>query len=102
MRYESFGHMLADLLHERGWSQAEYARKTGANQSFVSQVVRGVRKPPLRRLDAWATELGLAGTQLRQFIELGHLGHTSPVVREMVERLVRTSARKAKPPNSDG
>jgi transcriptional regulator with XRE-family HTH domain len=71
----------------KGLSQLAFAGRAGCNQSFVSQVIRGDRKPPLAQIDRWVSVLGLAGVERQTFIEAANLEHATPVLREMFRRL---------------
>ena len=55
-----FGEVLQGLLREKGWTQAEFARRCGFGTSYVSQVCRGVvDDPSLSRCQRMAEVLGV-------------------------------------------
>lgn len=92
----SFGAHLQSLLTERGLSGLGFARRVGTASSTISQISSGKRTPPLERMDAWATALGLKGAARARFIELAQLAHCpEPIAREYVrqqERLLELEA----------
>lgn len=93
MPFPRFGPLLARHLDEAGLSQSAFARATGSNQSFVSQVVRGIRKPPITKLPAWARSLRLRGEDRRDFIEAGELEHAPDAVQRRYRQLAAEVAR---------
>ncbi len=37
--------LIGDLIKEKGWSKAEFARKLGLNYSYLHRLLKGERKP---------------------------------------------------------
>lgn len=50
--------MLAEVIEREGLSQAEFARRVGASQKHVSQVLTGKAHAYQATLDYWAFVLG--------------------------------------------
>lgn len=61
----SFASAFNDLLNERGMSQADFARASGWQTSYVSQVSRGlVKDPSLTRAKTVANVFGVSLQEL--------------------------------------
>jgi transcriptional regulator with XRE-family HTH domain len=76
----TFGSLLARHLAVAGLSQRAFAVATRTPLSTVNAVIGGQRKPPKRRLAAWASALGLEGAEWDAFIVNGFLCHAPPEV----------------------
>lgn len=55
---ESFGEWLSEQLDERGWTQAELARRAYISQSTLNRIVNGMRQPGPDATQAIAKALG--------------------------------------------
>lgn len=64
--------------------------------SFVSRVLRGVRPPPLKALEAWARALDITADERDRFDELAALAHSPPMIRERFETMREKLAAKAR------
>ena len=56
---ENFIANVNDLLHRRGWSRAEFARRLGVTPGYVTQILNGHHEPGLRVVETWAATLGV-------------------------------------------
>lgn len=71
--------MLQARLDEKGWSLRDFAAKLDPRRStdslvgYVSKIVTGKVRPPLKQLDRWADHLRLDGAQRERFILLAKL-----------------------------
>ena len=84
--------MLADAIQAAGMTRLAFADKAGCSPSLVTEVIQGVRKPPLRHLDRWA-ELLLVSPEARLvFVRHGALTHAPAIVRSWIEELQLESA----------
>lgn len=57
------GDRVQSLLSDRGWSQAELARRAGCTRAAISNICRG-SDPSLTLLRRLAAELGVAESEL--------------------------------------
>jgi transcriptional regulator with XRE-family HTH domain len=102
---EPFGPLLQRLLDERGWSHRRFASEVGTGQGFISQVIRGVRTPPLVQLDRWMAALDMPMAQRPAFREAALLAHAPEEVRHLVADLrqalaARRRVRRTTPPRT--
>ncbi len=67
------------------WSQNEMSRQLDC--SWIAQIARNERPPPLDQLDGWADKLKLTGEDRDLFYELAWQKHSHEKIREVVERL---------------
>lgn len=81
-----FGPLLADYLTQRGWSIRAFARQVDHNPTFISQIIRGQRRPPLKRVDAWADQLDLSSQDRESFLDAAALAHAPARVHEIIAR----------------
>ncbi|KAA0222322.1 MAG: helix-turn-helix domain-containing protein [Planctomycetota bacterium] len=56
---ETFGQRVRRLRRRNRWTQAEFARRAGINQGFLSQIERDRKSPSAQTLDAMAVALGV-------------------------------------------
>jgi transcriptional regulator with XRE-family HTH domain len=63
------GSLLAQLLSARGLSQVAFAAKVGVSQSFVSQVVKGRKRPSPMDAARWTQVLELDDRDRMAFLE---------------------------------
>ena len=66
---EAFGRVLAELRHERGWSQERLGNESGAGRTFVSELERGKRGASIKTLFRLAPHLGVSPSELVHRIE---------------------------------
>ncbi|MEM1154563.1 MAG: helix-turn-helix transcriptional regulator [Pseudomonadota bacterium] len=59
-----FGQRVRALRRERGWSQEEFADRSGLHRTYVSSVERGVRNPTLTVIERLAAALQLSMAEL--------------------------------------
>jgi transcriptional regulator with XRE-family HTH domain len=88
-----FGEYLAAALTKAGHTQTSFAKKVGQEQSVISAVILGKRKPPLKHMSKWVDVLGKA-VDRAQFLELALLANCPVEIQELVEDL-RNQLRKA-------
>ncbi|MBD3754700.1 MAG: helix-turn-helix transcriptional regulator [Gammaproteobacteria bacterium] len=65
---KKFGKQLRALREERGWSQEEFADRSGLHRTYVSAVERGVRNPTLSVLERLAKALGIKLSELLEAV----------------------------------
>lgn len=87
---EILGQRVREALREVGLSQAEMARQSGVNQSFISQVCRGASLPSVHLLQA----LGRSGVSLHWLL----LGDGPMLCRDMPVQLGNESAQRPRRP----
>ncbi len=76
-----FGKILYACLVRKGLSVNEFAKRIGLTPSFISSVYGGRKPPPIDRLTEWADRLNLKGAERAAFVLIGHLEHSSPLVK---------------------
>jgi len=78
-----FSNNLGALLEREGLSQSAFARMVGGSQAQVSQVLRGVTKPPKdrKRLLRWADALRLEGQERERFLYEADLARSPATVQ---------------------
>ena len=59
IRKQEFGRRLQSLLAQRGWTQAEFARKVGIGRDSISTYIRGKTIPNVTTLEKMAKILQL-------------------------------------------
>jgi transcriptional regulator with XRE-family HTH domain len=62
-----FQDLFRSMLLSRKLSQSQFARLSGLSQGFINQVAKGLRPPPLERLNKWAIILGLNTPERNDF-----------------------------------
>jgi transcriptional regulator with XRE-family HTH domain len=78
---DDFALLFDRLLQARRISVRDFARRSGLAWSFIHRVRKGLRIPPLDRLEAWADLLALKGRERQRFLDLAHWSHIPPEVR---------------------
>jgi transcriptional regulator with XRE-family HTH domain len=73
--YTAFGKCLMDAILRNGISQRSFAERVGAVGPHVSQIVNGLRTPPLDRVAVWADALGITGQERQRFLDLAAIAH---------------------------
>jgi transcriptional regulator with XRE-family HTH domain len=61
---EAFGRHLRDLRKSRGWTQADFAEKTGFHHNYIGMAERGERNVSLKNLCTFAKALGISVSEL--------------------------------------
>jgi len=59
-----FSENVRELMAERGWTQLDLAEKLGVTQSYVSQILRGHRRPGLDSLELFAKAFRIKPSEL--------------------------------------
>lgn len=85
----AFGALLNRAIHARGLSQRGFAAKVGSTGPFISMIVRGQRRVPLERLDAWMRVLELEGVERQEFVVQADLSHCPIRIQRLVAQLRR-------------
>lgn len=85
-----FGTQLAAAITARGLTRFAFARQASCPVSLVSEVIRGRRKPPLARLEAWSRLLLATDAERLAFVRAGALVHAPEVVQCWVAELRAT------------
>lgn len=67
---KSFGEVVAHLIRQRGWSQADFARASGLSTGYVAQLVTGmIPNPTWSKACAIADALGVTLQEIRDLME---------------------------------
>ncbi|HEY6351497.1 MAG TPA: helix-turn-helix transcriptional regulator [Candidatus Angelobacter sp.] len=67
------------------YSLRAFAAFLGVDHSTLSQILRGVRRPPVRAVRAWGRKLGMGPEEVAVYIAAGHLA--DPSSSERMEQL---------------
>lgn len=66
----SFGEVVAHLLRQRGWSQAEFSRVSGLSTGYIAQLVTGmIPNPTWSKACTIADALGVTLQEIRDLME---------------------------------
>jgi transcriptional regulator with XRE-family HTH domain len=87
MASATFGALVTAHLERCALSQRAFAELVGMRQGQVNDLVRGRFPMPVRRIEAWADALGLAGDDRDRFREEALLTRAPTEIRDLVERL---------------
>jgi transcriptional regulator with XRE-family HTH domain len=97
-----FGQWLVEELRQRGWPQAEFARRAGISSASVSRVISGETGPGDDFIAGTARALDLPAERVMRLVgKLPDLGEVLPEAREWSARLAalspdrRAAARRA-------
>ena len=82
-----FGDLLLARLAARGRSIRAYAVAVGRDDGFMSRVLHGKRRPPLRELARWYDVLSIPAAERPAFDEAAQLCHAPPAIAALVECL---------------
>ena len=82
------GLRIAMLRVEKGWSQAELARRIGVSTSAVGMYEQGRREPSLGLLVRLAQEFGVT----TDYLLMGEISDSNPAAPELPSITVRTEA----------
>lgn len=78
--------------------QAEPGRAIDSAQGYLSKVLAGTKPPPMDRIEAWATALGLTGADRERFIDLAAIAHLPAEVQprfvDMLNRMAHADERE--------
>ena len=66
---QALGERIRNMRDLRGWSQEDFALRSGLDHTYVGGIERGVRNPTLKTLEAMARCLGLTISELVAGIE---------------------------------
>lgn len=106
---QPFGELLAEALRRTALSQRAFAARTGTPLSTVNEVIAGRRKPPRRRIAAWAEALDLDAERRQAWERAALLAHADPAlaawIADLEAELMRCGARPRaaeRPPSYDG
>lgn len=58
------GKKVRSLREEKGWSQEEFADRTGLHRTYISGIERGVRNPTVTIIAKMAIQLGVEPKEL--------------------------------------
>lgn len=79
----ALGQWLKAYIESRQISQRQLAELVGRNETYISMILLGQRKPAKKDISRWATVLGLNETERAEFMELAGLAHCPEwIVRE--------------------
>ncbi len=82
-----FGTQLAAAIQAKSLTRSAFARAAGSPASLVTEVIRGQRKPPLARLEAWSRILLSSEAERLAFVRAGALVHCPLVIQTWVGEL---------------
>jgi transcriptional regulator with XRE-family HTH domain len=86
---------LVSLLDERKLNPSDFAALVGDRQNNVWQYLRGIIRPPLKKLDLWARRLKLDDAERAKFIRMARLAHAPQEIRDEIESLRNAQAATA-------
>lgn len=81
-------------LDERGWKQADLARKTGLNSGYISQVMNGVRSPGVEFCAALARAFNMRDSDVMKvagLVSSNAPDDQPPSLRELISRFAQLS-----------
>lgn len=87
MGLSSFGYEMSKCLEEEGLSQAQFAKSIECPQPYVNRVLRGLRPPPLGRIDQWVGGVKVSEKRRRRLLLLAALANSPESVKQHVEWL---------------
>ena len=61
---QEFGRRLYNLMHSKGWTQSELARKAGLSRDAISTYVRGLHYPDPANAEKLAKVFGMSAEEL--------------------------------------
>lgn len=79
------------LLEERRLNPTDFALLIGDRQNNVWQYMRGIIRPPLKKLEMWARRLKLDDKERTKFIRLARMAHAPADLRIEMEELRSTN-----------
>lgn len=80
-----FGERLALAIPRAKLNITKMAERVNTSHSMISQVISGKNTPPLEKMDAWATALGLEDQERTEFIDLAAIAHIDEPARSRIE-----------------
>ena len=96
---ELFSRRLATLVKEMGWTQEEFAARSGVSQSSANLYLRGKREPSLDVIDRIAAAVGVPTRVFFEDMEVFPLARFVPtplealgIVRTALENMVGTAS----------
>ncbi len=87
-----FGTLLKFHLDASGRSLSSWARTAGISQGFASNLLAGRRTPPLARVEAWCTSLGLTGEERQHFCDQAAIAHLPAAAQARLIQLLDDAA----------
>lgn len=101
-----FSALFLASLEQAGLGRTAFARLAGCTPSLVTEVIKGVRKPPLDRISRWAELLHPADEEARlTFVRNAALTHAPQIVQEWIAELkvpVQTSTQQVESESDTG
>lgn len=86
----TFADFVRHHLTVRGWSPGDLAERLGyESHGYVTNVLSGLRPPPLKRIEDWGKALKLGPEDQETLILLAESDHIPPRSRLRIERLER-------------
>jgi len=85
---QPFGPQVKAILRQKDWSIRHLARLMERNPTFVSQVLRGLRRPPLAELDKWFVALEIPAADQAALRFAAELEHCPPGIQTTVRSLL--------------
>jgi transcriptional regulator with XRE-family HTH domain len=79
-----------------GFTRRNFGKETGVSHVHVTNILNGIRTPPLEKLEIMATVLKLTVQEKKEFFDAAYLEHAPEKVREMLEELHRTLVEQSK------
>ena len=80
----AFCHLLKYYMVRRSLKGYELAESLGITAGMLSKVMKGERYPD-KDLDPLANELGLEGQERHEFLVLGYLARSNPLLSQVID-----------------
>lgn len=90
------------LLQKRRLSIRKFASAVGNNPTFISQILRKQRRPPLKHMWKWVEVLELQGPVGDEFLDAAALAHTPERVVHLLRDKGHSLARLERSIHPDG
>lgn len=85
---------LQNQLDDRNWKQADFARRTGVNSGYVSQIMNGVRSPGVEFCQKVARAFGIRDVDVMKIAGLAASpaqDDATPSLRELITKFAQLS-----------
>lgn len=88
-----FGRLLEQALRRKGLSQNQFARRVAVPRSVISEIVRGRRKPPVRRAVGWMDALDIPANERLSWRRAIALARADPILAVWLDELEAENQR---------
>jgi transcriptional regulator with XRE-family HTH domain len=83
-----FGPLLKRLIDESPYDQAGFAEAVGLSRSYITDIIKERRPPPLDDVADWASKLGVTGKIAQILVDRAMVARFSPAQRLHFLRLL--------------